>query len=323
MNYRWGASGVVRSDGQPLSGWTGFVDTLLRGIAQVMLQNNSYSGLLLLLGLWLNSSLFAAAALLGTLVSTTCALWLGAERTQIRDGLHGYNGTLVAIALVYFLQPTALTWAVVVLACALASVVTLACQTLLQPWRLPALTAPFVLVTLLLVLAIARLGHLHATHQLPTAALPVAATVEGVVVAATLWQGLLNGVAQVFLQENPVSGALFLLALLVSSRRAALAAAGGALLGLMLAWLLGGAESAMRAGAYGFNSALVVLALEGWLSVRHKTAWLILAGLVAALVFAALSTALAALGVPALTLPFVLVVWLFLLAARQLPGQEG
>ena len=312
--------------GSSLGTWLGCVDALLRGIAQVMLQNNRYCGLLLLLGLWVNSALFAVAALLGTLVSTVCAFWLGAERSEIRDGLHGYNGTLVAIALVTFLQPTALTWGLVVLACALVSVVTLAGQAALQPWRLPVLTAPFVLVTLMLVLAIARLGHLPATHSLPMATLPVTATVGdvagGMVAAATLWQGLLNGVAQIFLQENPLTGALFLLALLVSSRRAALAAAGGALLGLLLAWLLGGAEDALRAGTYGFNSALVALALEGALPARHEVVWLILAGLMAVLAFAALATALATFGVPALTLPFVLVVWLFLLAARQLPASR-
>jgi len=66
----------------------------------------------------------------------------------------------------------------------------------------------------------------------------------------------------------------------------------------------------------------VALALEGALPARHEVVWLILAGLMAVLAFAALATALATFGVPALTLPFVLVVWLFLLAARQLPASR-
>jgi urea transporter len=46
------------------------------------------------------------------------------DRAQLRDGLFGFNGALVAIALLVFLQPTALTWACVVFASAGSSVVT-------------------------------------------------------------------------------------------------------------------------------------------------------------------------------------------------------
>ena len=44
-----------------------FADTVLRGLGQVMFQNNSYAGLLFLVGIACNSLVFASAALLGTL----------------------------------------------------------------------------------------------------------------------------------------------------------------------------------------------------------------------------------------------------------------
>ncbi len=51
-------------------------------------------------------------------------------------------------------------------------------------------------------LAIARFGRLESTGLLPTAGLPSAVAVEGVVTLSTVVQGLFNGVAQVFFQGN-------------------------------------------------------------------------------------------------------------------------
>lgn len=81
----------------------GFADAVLRGVGQVMLQNNRYAGLLFVLGLAVASPMFALAAVLGTIVGTATAAWLGVGRGQLRDGLFGFNGALVAIALLVFL----------------------------------------------------------------------------------------------------------------------------------------------------------------------------------------------------------------------------
>jgi len=51
-----------------------FADSVLRGLGQVMFQNNSYTGLLFLAGIACNSPVFAAAALLGTIASTLAAI---------------------------------------------------------------------------------------------------------------------------------------------------------------------------------------------------------------------------------------------------------
>lgn len=66
---------------------------------------------------------------------------------------------------------------------------------------------------------------------------------------------------------------------------------------------------------------LVAIALGGVFFVLDKVsvAYALLATVVTAIVFAAISAALEPLGVPALTLPFVLVTWLFLLASPLFP----
>ena len=318
---RMTSSGLAPDGEGALPFLPGFADSVLRGIGQVMLQDNSYAGLLFLAGIFCNSWLFGLAALAGTAVSTATALLLGADRASVRAGLFGFNGALVAIALLYFLQPDALAWAFVVLASACSTVLMAALMRLLSTWKAPALTAPFVLTALLFLLACARFGRLHSTHILPTAGLPKAAMVEGIVTGATLAQGLLNGIAQVFFQGSVVTGVLFTLGLLVSSRKACAAALLGSFAGVLVAWGMGAAEPAIRSGAFGFNSVLTAIALGGVFFVvdRASLIYTALAVIATAVVFAALSAALEPLGMPALTAPFVIVVWLFLLAGPLFP----
>lgn len=296
----------------------GFADCVLRGLGQVMLQNNAYAGLLFLIGIGCNSRLFAIAALLGVVAATGSAMLLRAERALLRSGMFGFNGALVGIALLYFLQPAPLTWACVVLAAACSTIVMAALLATLERHGLPALTAPFVLVSLCFFLSTARFGRLESTGLLPTAGLPRAATVEGVVDASTVLTGLLNGVGQVFFQENVVTGLLFAAGLLLSSRLCCAAALFASLCGLLVAWGMGAAEPAIRAGAFGFNNVLVAIALLGMAPRpgRATICYALLAVVLTPFATAALAAALEPLGMPVLTLPFVLVTWTFLLAGR-------
>src|SRR6476620_1291980 len=75
----------------------GILDTLLRGCGQVMFQNNPLTGLLILVGIFVNSALLGLAGVIGLIISTLTALLLGADRTIIRAGLFGYNGILTGI----------------------------------------------------------------------------------------------------------------------------------------------------------------------------------------------------------------------------------
>lgn len=296
-----------------------FLDSMFRGIGQVMLQNNSYAGLVFLIGIVYNSAILGVAVLVGTVASTATALLLGADRSDVRAGLFGFNGALVAIALLYFLDPTLLTFGYVVLAAAFTTVMMAALMRSFGASGLPALTAPFVGVTLLFILACARFGRLHSTGVLPTAGLPEAATVEGIVTASTLLEGLFAGVAQVFFQDSVITGAIFVVGLLISSRAACGAALLGSLAGALVAWGMGAAEPAIRSGAFGFNSVLTAIVFSGGFLVVNPTSvgYGAFAVVTSAVVFASLSAALEPLGMPALTSPFVLVVWLFLLASPR------
>ena len=319
MSIKLSSSGLISSGDSRTYYFPLLMDSVLRGVSQVMLQNNSYSGLLFLIAIFYNSSLFGMAALIGSLTATLTAIILSVKSTLVRDGLFGFNGSLVAIALIYFLQPTPLAWAYVIFASTISTILMATTLEVLKPWKLPTLTIPFVITSLSFLLATARFGRLQSTNLLPTAGLPKLAQVEGVVTLSTLLEGLLNGLSQVFFQENLITGGLFLLALLVSSRKAFTFALWGSITGLITAWAMGASEPAIRSGAFSFNSVLTAIALGSvFFEINLKTIfYTFLATLMTTIVFATISAALEPLGMPALTLPFVLVVWIFILAGKM------
>jgi urea transporter len=101
----------------------------------------------------------------------------------------------------------------------------------------------------------------------------------------------------------------------VSSRAAAAFALGGAILAVATAHLLGAESQLVTGGLLGFSPVLTAIALgtvfyQPSLRVAVYTA---LGTVFTVIAQAALNVALTPLGIPALTAPFVLVSWLFLL----------
>ena len=85
-----------------------------RGVGQVMFQNNALSGLLMLAGILLNSWQMALLAIAGNVVSTLTACLSGYSREDIRNGLYGFNGTLVGIAIGVFMPVSVASFSLLV-----------------------------------------------------------------------------------------------------------------------------------------------------------------------------------------------------------------
>jgi len=189
------------------------------------------------------------------------------------------------------------------------------------------LTAPFVLTTWLLLFALYQFGQLHPTKLIgPMPVHPGAgiqtdlqgATGGGGAVgltAANLANALFRGVGEVFLQDNLSTGVVFAIAILVNSRVCFGFALLGSALGGLTALVLGGDGVTIYHGLYGFNAVLTGIALGGLFLVLNV--WSMMYALIgvmfSAIVFAAIAVALSPLGMPALTAPFVLTTWVFLL----------
>jgi urea transporter len=300
-----------------------FVDTNLRGIAQVMFQDNPLTGVLFLAAIaWgsyaAGAPRVAIAGLLAVIVATLTAQWLRVEEAPLRSGLYGYNGILVGLALATFLGPGALMWVYVVLGAAVSVVVMLATANAVKPWG-SALTFPFVLTTWLLLLATYGFSGL-AGVALPagnvvTAFQPYDASPLKLI---DLAQGVLQSISQVFLKGSGVAALLLIAGLAVNSLAAAAFALAGATVAVMTAHLFGAESELITGGLLGFSPVLTAIALgtvfyQPGLRVAAYTA---LATVFTVVAQAALNVALTPFAIPALTAPFVLVTWLFLLPRR-------
>ena len=78
-----------------------------RGIGQVMFQNNALSGLLMLIGIFLNSWQMGILAVSGNIISTLTAYFSGDGCDDIKNGRYGFNGTLLGTAAGVFME---LSW---------------------------------------------------------------------------------------------------------------------------------------------------------------------------------------------------------------------
>ena len=289
--------------------------TIPRGIAQVDFQSNYWTGLIFLLALFVGGWQFGVFGLLGTVVATLTASLLGVSRTdRILPGLEGFCGTLIGVSLVLYLDIRWMTVLLVIAGAIAGSVLTSALSVLLAPYDLPTFTAPFCVITTAVVVAGPSYGRVWAEHA---GAVPPSATAPGTAMSWTyLWQGVFNGVGQVFFQNKWYVGLIFLIGLFVAGWVKGVVAFCASLIGLLTGWVLGVQAADLGAGLYGYNSVLTGLALFGtFVAVsRAGAVYAVIGAVAAAAATATVGNLLQVTGGHTLTWPFVLVTWLFLAA---------
>ncbi len=271
-----------------------------RGIGQVMFQNNAFSGLLMLVGIALNSWILALLAFGGNIVSTLAAWLSGYSHDDIRNGLYGFNGTLVGIAVGVFLELNLMSVLLLVITAWLSTWIT---YILKKQDKLPGFTAPFI-ISVWILLAVCRYFLSSLLLQEPTA--------DEVQNSFDLFRAFSFHIGQVMFQgDNLFTGLFFLLGILVNSPLNAVYAVLGALLPLGMYWFTGEDYSVLNAGIFGYNAVLCAIAL-GDCSWRGFL-WSVLSVLLSVV----LQIAGMRVGITTLTAPFVLSVWI-VMGMRQL-----
>lgn len=307
------------------SGLLRFVDLNLRGIGQVMFQDNPLSGLLFFVAIGWGSYAaglpqVALGGLVAVVTATLAAQWLCVDAADLRAGLYGYNAYLVGLAFGTFLFVSPLWWAYVALGAAVSVPATLGTARLMSTWGVAALTAPFVVTTWLFLLAT------YAFSAIQGGALPMTAEVTALDPAAAnplalgdFVQGIVRSIGQVFLKADVLAALLLLAGLAVSSVASALFAVAGAVVAVCAAHALGAESDLVSGGLMGFSPVLTAIALG---SVFYKpglrVAVYALAGTVfTVIVQGAMNVVVTPFGIPTLTGPFVLATWIFLLPRQH------
>jgi urea transporter len=302
------------------------VDVNLRGAGQVMFQDNPVSGLLFIIAIGWGSYAggapeVATGGLLALVASTFAAWWLRVDKDALHAGLYGFNAYLVGLALPTFLAPSPLLWVYVAFGGAVSVVATLAISNAFKTWGVSALTAPFVLTALLMLLAANAFAGL-AISALPISSLivPIDPSAANPLQFGDFLQGVLMSISQVFLKGSGLAAILLILGLALNSVAAAIAAVLGAVAAVVTAHLLGAESELITGGLLGFSPVLTAIALGTvFYKPGARVAAYALAGTAfTVLVQAAMNMAFTPFGLPTLTGPFVLATWLFLLPRLKL-----
>lgn len=305
------------------------VEWTLRGIGQVVFQNNWLSGLIILAAIFYNSWVYGVACIIGTLTSTLTGVVLKADRALVKDGLFGFNGALIAIGLNAYLSkdftggnvPGWHLYLYILFGAVFTSVVFAALGTILGPYRVPALTAPFVITGWLFIFAVVRFSHLQ-PGPLLSASLPGIFHGPTHYSWTTWYQGTGKGVAEIFFQDNWMTGYIMLAGIFVNSRIGAGMGLLGAVVAVGTAMVLGAQETSIRLGLFGFNAVLTAIAVGGFFYVLTLRGFLyaLFGAIVTTWVWATISVALSPVGMPTFTSAFVIVTWLMIMAKDGLRG---
>lgn len=298
-----------------------FPRTFLRGLGQVMFQDNMWSGLLFFIGIFWGAysegqAVVAWGMVVGTLVSTLTGYILQLPDKNGAQGLWGFNGSLVGCAFPTFMGDTFWMWFALVLCAAMSTWVRTGLDNVFNRWNMSTFTFPFVLSTYFFLLA-SRLFAAMPPEFMSSPELPNAAT--GVLDTSFLslvvyW---LKGISQIFLINSWVTGIFFLAALAVNSVRAFVWAAISSAIALATVIIWQGPASDIANGLYGFSAVLTGIALGAVYcnNTWRSWIWTVIGIVCTVFIQAAMNAFFAPMGLPTLTGPFCVATWLFLLPA--------
>lgn len=285
-----------------------FLMETVRGFGQVDLQPNIITGAFILVSLWVAGWETGLFATITTAVSTATAYLLGADRGSIALGLQGYSGCLTGIALVTYLGARPWTYLLAVVGGVLCTLLLATLTTFLTPLGLTALTAPFCLVSGVMVLGAPDFERIW--HGAPRA-VSSATSGDTAMTWGDLWHAFFRNTAQIFLVDKWYVGLIMLAGLAVAGWTVAAFAAAGSIVGTLTAWAFGAPAALIANGIYGYNAVLVAIAL-GAVFLR-LTVWNGIYALFGAAVSTGLTASLTSFfetfGGHTFTWPFILTTW--------------
>ena len=302
-----------------------FVDINLRGIGQVMFQDNPLSGLLFFIAIGWGSYAsgmprVATGGMAAVVVATLTAQWLNVDAADLGAGLFGYNAYLAGLALPTFLAPSPLLWIYIALGAIVSVPATLGIANMCKTWGVAALTAPFVLVTWLMLLATYAFTAIDGSGLPRTDAIvPIDPMAANPLAFRDFIHGMLMSIGQVFLKASVLAALLLIVGLAVNSIAAATFALTGAIVGVITAHVLGAESNLITGGLMGFSPVLTAIAIGAVFNKpgARVAIYALVATIFTVVVQGAMNVVLTPFGIPTLTGPFVLATWLFLLPHQR------
>ena len=297
-----------------------YAKIVLNNIAQVLLLQNPWTGLFILIGLFLGSWKVGLIALIASIIALLLAKQTNYSEAEITAGLAGFNPVLTGIALTIFLTSEWYSWVFVIIAILITMPIGSAVREFLKPFGVPMLTIPYVFISSSVLLTSFQFQHVDADIDiLPNTVKEIVFSEHSV----HFISAFLSGFSEIFLLDNVMAGILILIGIFIASRKAGLLSIGANLLGLGIDLMFGANHDQINAGLFGYNVVLTVLALGVAFETRiNRYISIALGILLTIMLHAGLTTLLTPFGLPVFTLPFIIATWIMLFAGTRMQEQQ-
>lgn len=293
---------------------------VLKNISQVLLLNNAWTGLLILLGLFIGSWKVGVMALIASVIALLLAKRTNYSEEEINTGLSGFNPVLTAIALTLFLVPQWYSLIIILVAIIITMPIGSAFREFFKPFGVPMLTMPYVLVSWLILLMSFQFKFVNAdVNILPNEIQEIQFSGHHI----QFINAFLSGFSEIFLLKSVLAGTLILIGIFIASRKAGVYAIVANLIGFLAVIVLGANHDQINEGLFGYNVILTVLALGIAFRTRiQRPISIVLGILLTVVIHAGMTTLLTPYGLPVFTLPFIIATWIMLFAGNQMKAQE-
>lgn len=244
------------------------VSIILKGIGQIMLQENAITGLLFLIGISIGSINMGIATIVSVVSGNIIAILLKYDKKEVEAGLYGFSPALVGVALLLFYQPSIIVWISVIIGSMLAAIL----QHFFIIKKIPAFTFPFVLVTWIIFYIFNNIYPIEASEATSS----VINNTYGIYLFA------LKGIGQVIFQDKLIIGIIFLIGILVNSPIAALYALIGSVISGWMAGFMSMPLDTIYMGLFSYNAVLCAIVFAdkrtdaiGWAAISVMLSLLI------------------------------------------------
>ncbi|MBN2668375.1 MAG: urea transporter [Bacteroidales bacterium] len=300
-----------------------FIKGLVHAYGQIFFTNQRFFSILLIIVSFFD--LYAGlCGVLAVVSAHIVAYTFGFNRTHIQTGMYGFNALLVGLGLgIYFDMSLALVFIVVVSAI-LTLFIAVMLEGVLYKYGLPFLSIPFLLVVWVLNLAASEFTALGVSERgLYTLNELYASGGSNLVQFYQWWNNLVNNnwlttyfisLGAIFFQYNVLAGILIAFGLLIYSRIAFSLSLLGYLAAFLFYKMIGSDISAVSYMYIGFNYILTAIALGGFFIIPKKTSyfWVVLLTPLVAILTISLNKIFYNFGISIYSLPFNIIVLLFL-----------
>ncbi|MGB5025052.1 MAG: urea transporter [Saprospiraceae bacterium] len=293
----------------------------LKGISQIMLQENKITGLLFFLGIFYSSWLMAIGLIIGTILGSVVGYLLTDKNNKaLSQGLYGFNAALIGIIITYLygLSPYSILCIIV------ASVFATLFMHFAVIKNIPVFTFPFVVLSWVVV------SFVNTTNLMPVVERPTSDEIFLQQPTVKLFKEKLlqmgirldgdniqddliystHGFGQVMFQGSFIAGLLFLVGVYVNKPIAALYGIFASILAITLSRLLNSPESSIAAGMFSFSAVLCAVAIAG---TRRRDGFLVV---ISTLLTVVIGILLLKIGIAPYTFPFVATMWILLLSQK-------